>query len=88
MKFTAIAVVLGVASAPAFAGPTKMTDAQLDNVTGGALVNAVIIDAVDVNQNDVSVQVQAPVNAAVGVAVLSGPQLVGAQQLGNLTQRK
>lgn len=55
----AIAIALGVATAPAYAGPTKMTDEQLDNVTaaGHALIDA------DVTVRDVEVVAQ------VGVAV-------------------
>jgi hypothetical protein len=77
-SMVAIAVALGVASAPALAGPKKMTDAQLDNVTGG---NAplIYVEVRDVVQN---VQVAVPVNAnaaiAANVGVLSGPQLAGA----------
>jgi hypothetical protein len=32
-----VVLVLGVAAAPAFAEPTKMSEAQLDQVTGGLL---------------------------------------------------
>lgn len=55
----AIAVAFGVATAPAYAGPTKMTDEQLDNVTaaGHSLIDA------DVTVKDVEVVAQ------VGVAV-------------------
>jgi hypothetical protein len=65
--------------------PVQMTDAQLDNVAGGALVAAgnlisvQLQDVVDVNNNNVNVAV--PVTAAVGanVGVLSGPQVAAAR---------
>ena len=50
--------------------PVQMTEAQLDNVAAGALINAVLVDVVDVNNNNV--QVAIPVNAAVAVQVLGG----------------
>ena len=65
-------------------GPVQMTDAQMDNVVAGALVNLLVIDAVDVNNNNV--QVAVPVNAAVAVGIL-GAGAAGATQLGNITQR-
>jgi len=51
--------------------PVQMTDAQMDNVTGG-LVNVVVIDAVDVNRNDVQVQVSAAAQAAVAILGAAG----------------
>src|SRR3569832_2379088 len=82
-QVTAIAFTLALAAAPAaFAAdqkapdskpapqPTKMSDAQLDNVTTNALVNAFVVDLVDVNNNQVAVAV--PVNAAVAANVLGG----------------
>jgi hypothetical protein len=48
--------------------PVELTDAELDAVTGGALINVVAVDVVDINNNDVDVAI--PVNAAVAVAVL------------------
>ena len=57
--------------------PVKMTDAQLDNVAGGALV-FIGPDLIDVDVRNVAqgVQVAVPVTAAIGnVGVLSGPQL-------------
>jgi hypothetical protein len=59
--------------------PMQMTDAQLDNVAGGALVfvGPDLID-LDVTVRDVAqgIQVAVPVTAAVGnVGVLTGPQL-------------
>ena len=59
--------------------PVRMTDAQMDNVAGGALVfvGPDLID-LDVTVRDVAqgVQVAVPVTAAIGnIGVLSGPQL-------------
>jgi hypothetical protein len=34
-RIAVVAVALGIAAAPAFAQPTKMSDAQLDQVAGG-----------------------------------------------------
>ena len=58
---TAVATALSFAAASTsgFAGqagnegmqaqaPVEMTDAQMDNVTGGALINAILVDVVDV----------------------------------------
>ena len=95
---TAVACALALAAAPAAfadqpkapdmkAAPkaTKMSDAQLDRVTGGALINAVVVDVVDINNNKVAVAV--PVNAAVAVNVLGGPTGAAAlQQPGRITQ--
>lgn len=96
---TVIAFTVALAAAPAaFAeqqakGPDtkaapkamKMSDAQLDNVTAGALINAVVVDVVDINNNNVAVAV--PVNAAVAVNVLGGPTGAAAlQQPGRITQ--
>ena len=63
--------------------PVQMTEAQLDNVAGGALVaagNLIAVqlrDVADVNNVQVAVPVTAAVGAAVGV--LSGPQVAAAQ---------
>ena len=34
-RIAVVALALGIAAAPAFAQPTKMSDAQLDQVAGG-----------------------------------------------------
>jgi hypothetical protein len=93
---TVVALSLGLASAPlAFAEQAKpaqgkpqavkMSDAQLDNVTAGALINAVVVDVVDVNNNNIAVAV--PVNAAVAVNVLGGATGAAAlQQPGRILQ--
>ena len=70
--------------------PVKMTEAQMDNVAGGALVNVVAFDLIELRDvaNGNNVQVAVPVTAAVGAAVgvLSGPQVAAAmaQQRGSL----
>ena len=48
--------------------PVEMTDAQMDNVTGGALINVFVVDVGNRN----NVQVAIPVNAAVAAGVLGG----------------
>lgn len=60
--------------------PVKMTEAQLDKVAGGALINAVLVDVVDVNNNNV--QVAIPVNAAVAVGILGAAGAAALQQPG------
>jgi len=90
---TAIATVLSFAAASTsgFAGqavdqakqaqaPVEMTDAQMDNVTGGALINAVLVDVVDVNNNNV--QVAIPVNAAVAIGILGAAGSAALQRPG------
>lgn len=60
--------------------PVAMTEAQMDKVTAGALLNVALIDVVDVR--DVNVQVAVPVNAAVAVGVLGGAIGTAVQQPG------
>jgi hypothetical protein len=50
--------------------PVAMTEAQMDKVTAGALIDVTLVDVVDVK--DVNVQVAVPVNASVAVGVLGG----------------
>ena len=61
-------------------GPVQMTDAQMDKVSGGALINAVLVDVVDVNNNNV--QVAVPVNASVAVGILGAAGAAALQQPG------
>ena len=58
----------------------EMSDSQLDKVVGGALINAVLVDVVDVNNNDV--QVAIPVNAAVAAGILGTAGAAALQQPG------
>lgn len=62
--------------------PVAMTEAQMDNVTAGALLNVALVDVVDVR--DVNVQVGIPVNANVAVGVLGGAVATGLQQPGRI----
>ena len=94
----AVAFAFGVVAAPAaFAAghkapeqksppqAMKMSDAELDKISAGALINAVVVDLVDVNNNQVAVAV--PVNAAAAVNVLGGATGAAAlQQPGNINQ--
>ena len=87
MKYaSAIVVAVGLATAPAaFAKPVKMSDSQLDNVTGGALINAVVVDVVDIENNRVAVAI--PVNAAAAINVLGGATGAAAlQRPGRISQ--
>ena len=64
-RIAAVAVALGIAAAPAFAEPTKMSDAQLDHVAGG-------LADVSVTVGDISVNPSVTVNPNVQVSVLGG----------------
>ena len=98
-RIAVIALSLGLAAAPAaFAENAKqadkkapnapkmtMSDAQLDKVSAGALINAFVFDVVDIQNNKVAVAV--PVNAAVAVNVLGGPTgAASLQQPGRILQ--
>ena len=88
-RFACTFVALGLAAAgsTAFAAePTLMTDAQMDNVTGGGLIdisnnlnnlsvnlNATVTALVNANVNvNANVLVNAPVNINVNANVLTG----------------
>ena len=97
-RIAVLALSLGLASAPAaFAADadkkpvkkapnaTKMSDAQLDKVSAGALLDVFLVDVVDVRNVDVAVAI--PVNAAVAANVLGGGAAAGAlQQPGRIRQ--
>jgi hypothetical protein len=62
-----VALSLAAAGSTAFAGePTMMTDAQMDNVSGGGLVDIIIAN----NLNNLSVDINATVTALVNANVL------------------
>jgi hypothetical protein len=73
-RIACIFVALGLAAAgstalaaePAKPQPAMMTEAQMDNVTGGGLIDAIIMD----NLNNLGVDVNAAVTAAVNANVL------------------
>ena len=73
-RIACVFVALGLAAAgstalaaePAKPQPAMMTDAQMDNVTGGGLVDAIIMD----NLNNLGVDINAAVTAAVTANVL------------------
>jgi hypothetical protein len=74
IRSTCIFVALGLAAAgstalaaePAKPQPAMMTEAQMDNVTGGGLIDAIIMD----NLNNLGVDINAAVTAAVNANVL------------------
>ena len=66
----AVAVTLSLAAAPAFATPTKMSEAQLDQVTGGLL--DVSVNATDVANPTITVNPTVTVSPTVSVSVLGG----------------
>ena len=78
----AAATLAMAASGTAFAKPVKMTDQQMDQVTGGALINAILVDVVDVNNNNVDVDVAVPVNAAVAAGILGNAGAIAVQHPG------
>jgi hypothetical protein len=93
MKSLAILAAALIASGSAFAGevsdkdksahtPVALTETQMDNVTAGALLNAIVVDVVDVRD----VQVAVPVNAAVAVGILGTTGVAALQQPGNQNQ--
>ena len=65
------AFALSTAGPAALAKPVQMTDAQLDTVAAGQLVQVVVIDAVDINNVLNNLRLAVPVNAAVAAGVLS-----------------
>jgi hypothetical protein len=69
-RIAVVAVVLGIAAAPAFAQPTKMSDAQLDGITGGIADVNVNIDNVGNAVVTASPNVNANPNINVSVSVL------------------
>lgn len=70
-RIAVVALAIGLAGAPiAYAQPTKMTEAQLDRVTGGqGLIGVTVSDVADVQVNP-AVTVNPNVN--VQVSVLGG----------------
>jgi hypothetical protein len=50
-RIVALALALGVSGAPAFAEPTKMSDAQLDQIAGGLADVTVTVGDITVNPN-------------------------------------
>lgn len=70
------------------AKPAQMTEAQLDNVAAGQLINVQIVDLLNDNNVEVAIPVHAAVNVAAAVGVLSSGVLARADQpVGNVTQR-
>jgi hypothetical protein len=64
----AVAATLSLAAAPAFAEPTKMSEAQLDQVTGG--LADVSVSATNVGNPTVTVNPTVTANPSVTVRVL------------------
>ncbi len=82
---TLTAVVLAASTSTAFAaGPVQMSEAQLDKVAAGGLIDVVVVDVVDVR----NVKVAIPVNAAVAIAALGAAAGAVATQPGNINQRR
>jgi hypothetical protein len=68
-RIACIFVALGLAAAGSTvfaAEPTMLTEAQMDTVTGGGLIDAIIMD----NLNNLGVDINAAVTAAVNANVL------------------
>ena len=69
-RIAVVALALGIVAAPAFAQPTKMSDAQLDQVAGGiADVSITLTNSGNPNVT-ISPSVQANPNVNVSVSVL------------------
>jgi hypothetical protein len=64
--------------------PAQMSEAELDQVTAGALINVFAVDVVDVNNNTVKVAI--PVNAAVAANILGSNAAAFASQPGRIFQ--
>ncbi|MGQ0653027.1 MAG: hypothetical protein ACT4P4_12315 [Betaproteobacteria bacterium] len=78
---------LATAASTGFASslPVKMTEAQLDSIAGGQLIQVIAFDVVDVR--NVSVDAAIPVNAAVAANVLSsGDAVANAAQRARIRQ--
>ena len=69
-RIAVVALALGIAAAPAFAQPTKMSDAQLDQVAGGIADVTVTLDN-SLNPT-VTANPTVTVNPTVSVSVLGG----------------
>jgi hypothetical protein len=67
-RIAALAVVLSLAAAPAFAEPTKMSDAQLEQVTGG--LADVSVNLTNVANPTITVNPTITANPSVSVSVL------------------
>ena len=67
-RIAAVAITLSLAAAPVFAAPTKMSEAQLDQVTGGLL--DVTVNATDVANPTITVNPNVTANPSVSVKVL------------------
>jgi hypothetical protein len=67
-RIAAVAVTLSLAAAPAFAQPTKMSEAQLDQVTGG--LADVSVSLSNVGNPTVTVNPTVTANPSVSVSVL------------------
>jgi hypothetical protein len=65
-RIAAVAVILSLAAAPAFAEPTKMSEAQLDQVTGGLLD----VTVSPTNVANPTITVNPTINPSVSVSVL------------------
>lgn len=72
-RIALVALALGLSSAPvAFAEPVKMSEAQLDAVTGGqGLIGVTVSDVADVQANP-TVTTNPNVNVQVSVLSLGG----------------
>jgi hypothetical protein len=69
-RIAAVAVTLSLAAASAFAEPAKMSEAQLDQVTGG-LVD-VTVNPTNVGNATITVNPTVTANPTVTVSVLGG----------------
>ena len=70
--------------------PVKLTEAQMDNVTAGALVCCIRVDADVLNNalNNNNAAVFVPVNAGVAAGILGNAGAVAGQRPGAISQRQ
>lgn len=66
--------------------PVQMTEAQMDNVAAGALLNVFVVDVADVNNvaNNLDVNVLIPVNASVAAGILGNAGSLALQRPGRI----
>lgn len=84
VSVAAAALALAASGSALAEAPLPMSDAQMDNVVGGALVNAILVDVVDINNN--KVQVAVPVNAGVAAGILGNAGVIAVQRPGRQMQ--
>jgi hypothetical protein len=68
------------------AEPVKLTEAEMDSVAGGQLVDVILVDVVDVERNNVAVSANVPVSAAVAAFGSGAGSIVTQDRPGRVRQ--